>query len=284
MTNLGYIGEVGTPEYNALISRTDAAIVASTAAERSPDSETTIYGSAEDLIQHADIDGLVIATPPDRRAAAASPAIQRGLPFYIVPPVSASIAEAVEIADAVTRANLVTAVSRPIRYSVNLVQIKQTVQRDGAGFLTARYVGPANGSDCISKSEPLIDLLRYVGGNVESVECYHRSDRHVTAELVLSNGARALLSAIGGWIHGEKQGFEAITGAGSRMTWAYGPNMLTLDAYETRAGDTVEGTHTASLAAFITAIRTGSRAQILADISDSIGTIKAVEAIEAASV
>ena len=283
MTSIGYIGAVDTPEYRVLISRKDAAVVATTVAEAQPDTHTTIYDSAEDLVERADIDGLVIATPPDRRAVSASLAIQRGLPFYIVPPVSVSVAEALEIADAVAHKNLVTAVSRPMRYSVNLVQIRQTVRRDGAAFLLARYVGRENGTDLVSRSEPLIDLLRYIGGNLEKVACFHHSDRHFVADLVLSGGTRAMLSAVDGWDHGEEQSIEAITGAGSRMTWAYGPNMLTLDAYETRAGDTVEGTHTASFAALITAIRTGYRAQILADVADSVETMKALEAIRTAS-
>lgn len=70
------------------------------------------YGHAswESLVERGDVDGVVVATPPDRRVATAVAAMVAGWDVYCASPATTSVAEALRLRDAAARTGRVVQV------------------------------------------------------------------------------------------------------------------------------------------------------------------------------
>jgi predicted dehydrogenase len=171
MVRIGYIGSTAASEYEVFASRNDAQITAIAECEgvTSGGDAAKRFGSADDLIVSGDIDAVVLALPADKQILAARAAASKSLPIYFVTPIADSFASASDASSELD--TVITCVSRPTRLAVNLAQIRRTVIRYGAEWVNGRYVGKSeDGTSLVGQAEGIVDLVRFVGGNVASID------------------------------------------------------------------------------------------------------------------
>jgi len=282
MVRAGYIGPRQAAEYMALAGRNDAAIMAicdptGTAEPPADGAVARTYEAPEELVLAADLDALVLRTPPRETARLARMAATRGMALFLAPPIAADPDDAVALLDAVQRAGVVTCAGAPMRYAINLIQLRQMVRERTLGWLAARAVaGPGDGLPW-ERAAAACDLVRYVGGPVASLSAATRADGLAAAVVELQSGPPALISVANGWTAGAETSIEALAD-GCRMAWFAGTNHLVLDGREWRVAERngMNDLHVAEMAAFTTAVRTGHRSPILCDCADAVETLRLV--------
>jgi predicted dehydrogenase len=273
MISIGYAGPQNTPEYKTISERKNARISAVYAPDDislSP-TDSTVYQSAEALIDSADVDAIVVAVSSDIQTELIRRVAARGLPVLIVPPMAGSVRDAVTAVESVAKAEILSAVARPIRHAINLIQIRRTVLQYGATSIAGRIVG-----DEVSHStiEQMVDTLRYVGGVCERiVSVADPSPQLTTCAFVYESGVGGELSVTRGWENGEEFIVDVVSG-GKRYRYYHGTNHIEIDETEHMAADKPDGQYVATIAAFITAVEQETPSPLTTSYSDAVDTLR----------
>jgi len=282
MLRIGYIGSTTTPEFDTLVSRKNARIVsiASSNANVQSDDDVLHFDSPGDLIRDSEIDAVILALPPREQIDIARIAANKKLPILIVPPIAESADAAAAAIDDLD--SVVTCVSRPMRLAVNLVQIRRTVKRFGSEWIRGRYVGSSSGGrSLVSQAEGIIDLLRFVGGGISTVDAVASSAPElVSFAFTFESGTRGMLRLVDGWTNGTEYAIDAMTD-GRRYRWSNEWNSITIDGKENRASDSKQGQYVAAVAGFLTAVEHNTHSPIVSDFRDAVETMRVVERFEA---
>jgi len=286
---VGYLGGTLTPEFRTLRERKNAVLVAlygpdrGEAAQVAAETGAAPYDSADALVREAELDALFLNLPPAEEARLACAAAERRLPTFVVPPVAPSFAEAEEVLSTIRRTGVITSVGWPMRYAINLIQLRQTVRARGARWLLGRVVaGVVSEEELLNKAAGVCDLVRYVGGPFDgdrAIDAPGEGILHVRLGLV--SGATAQVSLVAGWSAGEEVSIEALAG-GDRMAWYFGTNHIVINGREQRVAEKVEGLYVAEVAAFLTAVETGRRSPVLCDYAEAVETLRVTDALRQA--
>ena len=132
------------------------------------------------------------------------------------------------------------------------------------------------------EAEGVIDLLRFVGGDIASIDTVAMSTPDLAAvTLTFASGAHGMLTLVDGWTNGTEYAIDAMTD-GRRYRWSNEWNSITIDGNENRASDSTEGQYVASVASFLTAVETNTQSPIVSDFRDAVETLRIVEKTETA--
>lgn len=133
-----YAARIASGEFGAdleLAGIADLDLERAEAAARS--SETSAFGSAEELLESARPDAVYIATPDAHHRNPALAAAAAGVPFLLEKPLATTVADAQSIADAAHAARVVAEVNFSNRWSPPFVATKQSIERGELGdFVT----------------------------------------------------------------------------------------------------------------------------------------------------
>ena len=281
MLRIGYVGSMGTPEYATFVERNRASLSALYATEDAPVPEgVTPWGSPGELVASADLDAVVLAMPDDANAPLLSSAVDRGLPAYIVPAASGDGAAWRGALRKAADSDVTVVVSRPMRYAINLRQIRRTVMSHGMTSLEVSIVSESGGIDGLPDAEThLADVTRYVGGEVSEMHASCSVPGVLQSTVVLfESGSTGTVSVRSGWRNGGEFRVDMLS-RGVRLGWMFGGNKIFIDGEQEPPSESVAGLHVANVAAFLTAVALNTRSPILSACEDELATLDLADAL-----
>ena len=141
------------------------------------------YTAHQDLLERDDLDAVYLSLPVFVHGQPELDVIARGLPFLVEKPVAINIDIAREIEAAVTKAGLITCVGYQLRYLGSTQITQQILKERTINMIVGKYWcstghGDPNawlrqmnksGGQLVEQATHTIDMMRYMGGEVESV-------------------------------------------------------------------------------------------------------------------
>jgi len=173
-----------------------------------------VYSSYQALIDDADIDALYILIPPFAHTDQELLAVRRGLPFFVEKPVAMSLQKGREVAAAVRERALITSVGYQWRYSAPVDRAKALLGDRKIALIYGYWLGSAasgnlpawwgkrsrSGGQLVEQSTHIVDLLRYLGGEVRAVYSYQARRLLECPEFDVADAGVAVLHFAGGAI------------------------------------------------------------------------------------
>ncbi len=282
-----------------------AARVAALAAE-----DAAVYASAEELLQHADVDAVLVATSHAALYECALAAIQAGKHVLAEKPIGMDEKEAAQLEEAVARANVCFMAGYSFRYIAAWQKVRELLQAGAVGeihTITGSIgIGPMStgwraspetgGGPMLYVGSHLVDqILWYLGDDpIEAAaDIRYRADTRaeetVTFQIRFAHGAVAqgmVTQAASGFFHDidiwGRQGRVGLRGAGLAYSVEVASDVL--PAYAAPASirfpqiaDLRVLKHQAQLAEFVQAIREGK--QPSCTVTEGRRVLKVLDAI-----
>ncbi len=187
-TRIGFIGAGGIAQrhFGVLERFDDVAVVAvadvdmARATEGAARFGARAFDDAAAMLAAVELDALFICVPPFAHGDPERLAIEYRLPFFVEKPVALDLATAEEIATAVDRLGLVTAVGYHWRYLDTVDEVKALLAATPARLLSGYWLDStppprwwwkrdASGGQMLEQTTHLVDLARYLVGDVTRV-------------------------------------------------------------------------------------------------------------------
>jgi predicted dehydrogenase/threonine dehydrogenase-like Zn-dependent dehydrogenase len=195
------------------------------AAEAAAQVGARAFASHQEMLGAVELDALFICVPPFAHGEPERAAIAHGLPFFVEKPVALDLATAEEIASAVERKGLVTAVGYHLRYLDTVDEARALLADSPAQLLSGYWLDStppprwwwrqeSSGGQMVEQATHVIDLARFLVGEVSEV--YGRIGHKprddfpdfdvptvTTASLTFSSGVVANITStcLLGWTH-----------------------------------------------------------------------------------
>jgi predicted dehydrogenase len=139
------------------------------------------YGDHAELLEREELDAVWVATPPLHHRPPAVAAIERGLPVFLEKPIARTLDDALAIADAAERRNVVCAIGYQWHATEALEHVREALDGDPVAYMWGVSVGPTaarpwflqrsgGGGNLLERGSHQLDLQRAVAGDVESVQ------------------------------------------------------------------------------------------------------------------
>ena len=188
-------GMIGRRHIDTVLQRPDLATLAGVAdpvlpPPPGPAGQVPWLDDPAELLDRVRPDAVIIATPNQLHLAHGLLCCERGLPFLVEKPVTATWDEAVALVQAVARAGLPTLVGHHRRYLAPVQTAKQRLSEGAIGELVAASVVWAT-----RKPDPYFDVAwrRSAGGGPLLINAIHEVDmlRHLCGEVVQVQGVKS---------------------------------------------------------------------------------------------
>lgn len=179
-------------------------------------SSEQIFGSAEALLTHTELDGLVIASTAPSHCEYVCLAAQHGVSHILCEkPMAVSVPECDRMIRACREANAKLAINHPQRFLEKYTAVKALVDSDALGGLRGVIVSGANFGLAMNGSH-YFEVLRYMSGGstadtvtfwaddvvVQNPRGEQYKDRSGQLRVVMANGMRAYMELGGDLGHG----------------------------------------------------------------------------------
>ncbi|WP_374945011.1 glycosyltransferase [Sphingomonas sp.] len=219
-TRIGFIGAGGIAHrhFGVLEQFDDVEIVAvadvdlARATEASARFGARAFDDAAAMLDQVEVDAIYICVPPFAHGEPERLAIDRNLPFFVEKPVALDIGTAEDVAAAVDRLGLVTAVGYHWRYLDTVDEVRGLLAHTPARLLSGYWLDStppprwwwkqgASGGQMLEQTTHLVDLARYLVGDV--VRVYGQSGHVARPEfpgLDVATTSTATLTFAGGAI------------------------------------------------------------------------------------
>ncbi len=253
----------------------------------------TVYANHYELLERADIDALYVCLPPSAHTDAEIIAAGKGIHLYVEKPIVLELEKGIEIAEAIKKANVISAVGYQLRYSPGVQWVKQFLTGKQVGMVAGNRWGGIAGDEhhwwrvmgisggmFHEQATHGMDFIRYVVGDVAAVYArYSLTVLKGVPNLDIPDAQVVLLEFKSGATGYYASNCSLTKGGGWTSTDFVLKDML---VRHTWGGVTVtpEGAATVELPeakmnadeAFIEAIRTGNRSLVLTDYFDGLKT------------
>ncbi|WP_399632097.1 Gfo/Idh/MocA family protein [Sporosarcina sp. SG10008] len=258
------------------------------------------YNNLEGMLDAIHLDAVYICVPPMAHGEIELELIKRGIPFFVEKPLSQDNETPLTIFTEIKKKSLLTSVGYHYRYSDSISHLKSILNDQNIGIVLGQYMGSmpkvpwwrnqaSSGGQFIEQTTHIVDLLRYICGEVEEVYAVFGSqilstqDESVTVADVgtvtmkLRNGIVANISNT--CILPESVGKSGITLFTNQGMVDWSPKRLEIKMKGSTADyiDTVNPYQTEN-EVFINAVRTGDPSRILSDYGDAYKTHKVTTA------
>ena len=245
-------------------------------------------------------DTVYISVPPFAHGAAELACLRFRVPFMVEKPVAIDMKTAKKILSGVKRTGVMAAAAYMNRYRAGIQRVREVLAKDPAGLICGGWVDgfpgkhpwlfqkEKSGGQLLEQTTHIVDLLRYLCGEAESVSCYGADSKFVrgarnftadcasTAAIKMQNGAIANITSA--WL--SKAG-----GMGVYLTLLSRDHKIEISGWNndvriTHAG----GKHIEEIkgednifeiedAAWIKAVRTGKPTGVLSDYADAVKSL-----------
>jgi myo-inositol 2-dehydrogenase / D-chiro-inositol 1-dehydrogenase len=163
------------------------------------------------LVEAVRPDALYVCVPPFAHGEPEMVAVEHHLPLFVEKPLAADLATAKRLGAAIADARLVTATGYHWRYLDTVQHVRNLLDGRSPGLIVARWLDkvppPAwwpsttgSGGQVVEQATHLIDLIRYVAGEVRSVAADGARHGHCPAPANIDESSVALLRLAGGAI------------------------------------------------------------------------------------
>jgi predicted dehydrogenase len=252
-----------------------------------------VYADQCALLEQAELDALYVCLPPDAHIDTEIKAAAKGLHLYIEKPIVMDMEKGLEIAEAITQANVICSVGFQMRYSPAVQAVKCFLKGKQVALVAAnRWGGVPGGTDhwwrVMEKSGGMfheqathgMDFIRFAAGEVDSVYArYSHTVLKGMEHLTVPDAQVIVLEFKSGATGYYSTSCALTTGGEWSSTDFILKDMLVRHSW---SGVQVmpEGAATIELPeqkmnadeAFIEAIRTGDRSLVLSDYLDAMKT------------
>lgn len=232
--------------------------------------------------------GIFVCTPPADRLSIVEAAGRASAALFLEKPIAATLDDGRAIRDAARRAGIITSVGymnryrSGISYARRLLETSREVLGVACYWAGGRYRVPwwhdrdVSGGPINEQATHLVDLCRYLGGEIRDVQSFGAADETVvSAALAFESGAVGTL-----WYTCEAPektiGFFVFTRRGALQFsgWDFRLVGNTIDGHVDESG---LDPFAAEVRGFIKAIATGQREHIRCDVSDAFATQTATD-------
>jgi myo-inositol 2-dehydrogenase / D-chiro-inositol 1-dehydrogenase len=251
------------------------------------------YGSIHDMLDGSKLDAAYICVPPFAHGEIELALAERGIPFLVEKPLAVDLETPRTILDAVKANRVVTSVGYHLRYMEGAALAKNLLGNRTIGMSLGWWMGTMpgvywwrqadlSGGQIVEQTTHIIDLLRYLAGEVTEVyaafsnQIMHTKESGIgvpdvgTMSLRLQNGSIASISNTCALPAGHRAALHLYTDTG----------VLEID--RTGVKDVLDGVTTeylnrldpyeAEARAFLHAVRTGDTSGILSSYEDAFRT------------
>ncbi len=265
----------------------------------------TGYCDLVEMLDANSLDAVYICVPPMAHGQIELELIKRGIPFFVEKPLSQEHEIPFKILSEIRKKSLLTSVGYHYRYSDSIAQLKTMLSNQNVGIVLGQFMTSmptvawwkdqaSSGGQFIEQTTHIVDLLRYICGEVEEVyaafgnRILSAKDESVsvadvgTVTMRLRNGIVANISNT--CILPENIGKTGITLFTDQGMLDWTPNYLKISGTSSKSEviDVTNPYQTES-EVFINAIRTGDSSVILSDYEDAYQTHRVtVAALESA--
>ncbi|MEK5069954.1 Gfo/Idh/MocA family protein [Sporosarcina sp. FSL K6-1508] len=252
------------------------------------------YDNLEGMLDAVNLDAVYICVPPMVHGELELALIKRGIPFFVEKPLSQGKEIPLQVLKGIKKKSLLTSVGYQYRYSESIAHLKSILNDQNIGIALGHYMGSmpkvpwwknqsCSGGQFIEQTTHIVDLLRYICGEVDEVYSLFRNqnlsaqDKSVTVADVgtvtmkLCNGIVANISNtcilpenVG------KSGITLFTDQGM-LDWSSKRLEITRKSLTSKYIDKANPYQTES-EVFIHAVRTGDSSGILSDYEDAYKT------------
>lgn len=240
------------------------------------------------------LDAVYLCVPPMAHEGIETELIARGIPFLVEKPLGVDLDGPNKILEQLCRKPVITSVGYHFRYKQSALHLKELLEGQTIGMALGAWMGSmpgvgwwrrqeGSGGQFIEQTTHLVDLLRYVAGEVEEVyaaygnRIVHEQHEGVTVPdigtvtLKLSSGAIANISntcvlpgAVG------EVGLSFYTEQGI-LAWDPDKFEIKNNGVSTSYSST-DNPYVAETLAFLHAVRTGDASRIRSDYADAVRT------------
>ncbi|WP_025691647.1 Gfo/Idh/MocA family protein [Paenibacillus zanthoxyli] len=254
------------------------------------------YGDLADMLDAHRLDAVYICVPPGEHGAIERTLIRRGIPFFVEKPLGTSTEIPASLLQDIEESGLLTSVGYHFRYQDNVKRLQELLKGDKIGMVVGQWMGSMpeaawwrdqkrSGGQFIEQTTHIVDLLRYLAGDVTEVYAMfgsrvmheERSGVSVadvgTVSLKLASGIVASISNT--CVLPGEVGKVGLSFYNDRGLFDWNPQRL----LEVRDGNSTEyassgNPYVSESEAFLHAVRTGDRSGILSDYADAYKTLK----------
>ena len=143
------------------------------------------YGSVEALVGEGNLDGAVVCTPPFAHGEAVEqPICEAGLPFLIEKPVAVDMATARQVEAWAKEKDLATVVAYKYRWDDHVNKARDMLADKTIGLVHGDFWGglpgvpwwrvmAESGGQFVEQTTHIVDLARYLAGEVTSVQAFY---------------------------------------------------------------------------------------------------------------
>ena len=150
------------------------------------------YASHKQMLAEQNLDCCYISIPPHQHGEPEIDVIAKGLPMFVEKPLSTNLALAEDILERIEKHNIGTCVGYQIRYVDVMDKAREMLKDTFVNSVNAHYVCGAiggwytrmalSGGQITEQATHLLDLMRFVLGEVEWVAAAKRQGAKVTAD------------------------------------------------------------------------------------------------------
>lgn len=248
------------------------------------------YGSVADMLDGAKPDAVYICVPPFAHGEIELALAERGIPFLVEKPLGVDLETPSAVLQAVGERRLITSVGYHFRY-MDGTRLAQTLLQErtvgmALGYWTGGMPGvywwrkaEGSGGQFVEQTTHIVDLLRYLAGEIEEVYAaygstvLHRKEEGVTVPdvgtvtLRMANGSVAAISNTCMLPVGHTTGLHLYTDAGVLELSGGGLKEITKNRTTEYKNET--NPYLAENQAFLHAVRTGDTSGILSTYEDA---------------
>ena len=287
----GHMNQLSTLEGTRIVAVCDVQPErAQSAAERH---NAEPYTAHQDLLERDDLDAVYLSLPVFVHGQPELDVIARGLPFFVEKPVAINMDIAREIEAAVAKADLITCVGYQLRYLGSTRIVRNLLQDIPLNMVVGKYwCGTGHGDpgawlrqinksggQLVEQATHTIDMMRYLGGEVETVYAMQANrvlkdtdcpDTNSVA-IQFTNGAIGSLTATWAYDPGDWSQANVLDIFYEAQMLNWNPSRVSLR----ESGEWVEKTAPGPTIdeVFVESVRTGEPANILSPYSDAVKTL-----------
>lgn len=138
------------------------------------------YASITDMLDGDKLDAVYICVPPFAHGAIELALVQRGIPFLVEKPIGVDLGTPFSILESVTSSGLITSVGYHFRYMDGTKKAKELLADRELAMALGYWMGgmpgvnwwrsmQGSGGQFVEQTTHIVDLLRYVAGEVKEV-------------------------------------------------------------------------------------------------------------------
>lgn len=141
------------------------------------------YDQIEEMLDKEELDGVYVCVPPKAHGRLELELIKRRIPFFVEKPIGIDLETPKEIMRNLEETPLITSVGYHFRYQEIVDKLKDLLKNHQIGMVTGNWNGEmpgvawwrnqeASGGQFMEQTTHIVDLLRYLAGEVQELNAY----------------------------------------------------------------------------------------------------------------